>query len=1171
MPPPSKADLWSSGQDETVEVNQRALIDKILARYSGEHTIFRELLQNADDAGAEQVQVKFYSQAGLAALDRGEGPSKLPDIYRYVVCNDGIPFRPQDWQRLKKIAEGNPDEDRIGAFGVGFYSLWSICGKVQELIYHADDPFVESGDKWMGFYWKDGKDQLVARSGDLPPSASSSTGESSLTGHPWTAFTMNLREPLPLEGPLDFARFLITSLTFMRTIKKVDMLVDGIKVLEIGKTIKGKRRVAKKGMKAGSPAGMMSITSVDGTDLVINAKVMKWLSASGFVPPPLPTPIASLAKPAKAFSSFLSSSFFNRSSPSPTPDAPPPPPPPAEDLTEMTELSRELEIYQADIKVTVSPSFGRELERATKKPPPKNMPASLVFSRGDEATTLDSETSTRSKDVGGVFAGLCPALDGEKSAKVFIGQATGQTTGIGGHLAARFIPTVERESIDLVDRHVSHWNKELLWVGGYLSRLIYELEMQSLQAKWQSTTAIDQAERSRLLARGLHALRFFTYKPTTPSAVVGQEMESAFFQCVSDNKAFPLISVAGILPVNQIRMPNAELQKFLPDLPVVTQSAQDGVPRLLARLRERGLLRDVTFDDVIKQLSTRPLSEKEMIDCLSWWQSMANVDGYTTAVRARLLDAAVLIQDNGKIIPLSIIQTFVKPQSSSIPTDMPLPQHTLSYTITKDLRGATIFQVFGWTELSLLQYITFLVTPPMSGSPNADVDTDIRASPAFAERVLSMLGRAWQSISANQQTAIALELKDVPCIPTKAGFKKPREAYFEKNLLFEDLPTISLPKNTAIKGGMEKMLLAIGVRKTVDLQLVFSRLVGGGTWTCQDLMRYLVSVKDTLTSEELARLRQTAAFPLEMPNTVEGQKAATVRQKPHQLYEPIEALRNLGLPLLDWGDGRWKPGSDEAKMLFSLGLRRFPPIDILLGIAADRAPANQGALQYLLNNSSTHYANFDPAAFSGVAFIPAVLPNGENVLAKPNEVFTNWACAILGFAVAQPHVATSENAAKLRIATDPPMDKLVQALLVNPPLDLEKARSIFQYMSTRMGHSSISLDRLTNAAFIPVIAPGAEKPRLHKPSELYFSSKSDSNNLYRSAFTFVDFGEGANVFLKYCGVRSEPSVKDIARLLMHEPQRMLEQAGSPDKYLEQLRLLAANWANFDSSTRLAMK
>lgn len=42
---------WDQGEDIKVQVNQRALIDKILARYSGEYTIFRELLQNADDAG----------------------------------------------------------------------------------------------------------------------------------------------------------------------------------------------------------------------------------------------------------------------------------------------------------------------------------------------------------------------------------------------------------------------------------------------------------------------------------------------------------------------------------------------------------------------------------------------------------------------------------------------------------------------------------------------------------------------------------------------------------------------------------------------------------------------------------------------------------------------------------------------------------------------------------------------------------------------------------------------------------------------------------------------------------------------------------------------------------------------------------------------------------------
>lgn len=491
---------------------------------------------------------------------------------------------------------------------------------------------------------------------------------------------------------------------------------------------------------------------------------------------------------------------------------------------EVTALHREIQVYQAEIGVTVSSEFAKELERATKKAPPKVMPASLIYARAeDEQAIVDEGSEKVGKDVGGVFAGLCPPLDGEKSAKVFIGQATSQTTGIGGHLAARFIPTVERESIDLVDKHVSHWNKELLWVGGYLSRLIYELESAKLQTEWKATSVADTAGRARLTARALHALRFFTFNPTTPSATVGQEMEMAFFQCTVDNKGFPLIAKTGILPIDQVRLPKPELEAFLPDLPTVSSETLQSASRSIARLRERGLLRDVTFDDVVKQLAARPLSEMEMIAALKWWQGIADEHGYTQQVRARLIDAAVLIMDSGKVVPLSMVQTFVRPQSSSIPTDMPLPPHTLPYTVTKDLKGGSIYPTFGWTELSLLQYITFLVNPPMSTGTGVDPETDLRSSPAFAEKVLTTLGRAWQSITANQQTAIALELKDVACIPTRAGFKKPGEAYFEKNLLFDDLPTIALSKTGQIKGGLEKALLALGVRRTVDLQLVFSR------------------------------------------------------------------------------------------------------------------------------------------------------------------------------------------------------------------------------------------------------------------------------------------------------------------------------------------------------------
>jgi hypothetical protein len=133
----------------------------------------------------------------------------------------------------------------------------------------------------MGFYWKDGKDQLLARSGDLPPSASASSSSSpdrSLSGNPWTSFTLNLREQEILEGPLELARFLVRSLVFMRRMKKIEMLVNDVKVFEVTKTVQGKERVIRKGLKQKSTAGMMTVADVDSTGVVMTARVSKWLA-----------------------------------------------------------------------------------------------------------------------------------------------------------------------------------------------------------------------------------------------------------------------------------------------------------------------------------------------------------------------------------------------------------------------------------------------------------------------------------------------------------------------------------------------------------------------------------------------------------------------------------------------------------------------------------------------------------------------------------------------------------------------------------------------------------------------------------------------------------------------------------------------------------------------------
>jgi hypothetical protein len=89
----------STTNTHRVEVNQRALIDKILARYASAGAVYRELLQNSNDAEASQAEVLF-------TVD----PNNT--VTQVTYKNNGMPFRTQDWDRLQKIAEGNPDEKK---------------------------------------------------------------------------------------------------------------------------------------------------------------------------------------------------------------------------------------------------------------------------------------------------------------------------------------------------------------------------------------------------------------------------------------------------------------------------------------------------------------------------------------------------------------------------------------------------------------------------------------------------------------------------------------------------------------------------------------------------------------------------------------------------------------------------------------------------------------------------------------------------------------------------------------------------------------------------------------------------------------------------------------------------------------------------------------------------
>jgi hypothetical protein len=131
-----------------------------------------------------------------------------------------------------------------------------------------------------------------------------------------------------------------------------------------------------------------------------------------------------------------------------------------------------------------------------------------------------------------------------------------------------------------------------------------------------------------------------------------------------------------------------------------------------------------------------------------------------------------------------------------------------------------------------------------------------------------------------------------------------------------------------------------------------------------------------------------------------------------------------------------------------LGLKRFPPIEIILGIAAKDEPRRTIALNYFLDNYIQKYTDYTPEACADIAFVPAI-HRGEKKLAKPLEVFSNPEWQSLGFPVLDP--AMRQDAInKLKIKLNPPTNQLVRLLETSPPTTETQAREWFGVLSRRI-------------------------------------------------------------------------------------------------------------------------
>lgn len=1110
------------------------------------------MIQNAADASATKVTIKFETLPSTTVPSPSStDPTALlkhtianHTLRRLLISNNGIPFSEKDWARLKRIADGNPDETKIGAFGVGFYSVFDDC----------EEPFVSSGRQAMAFYWKG--NALFTRRLDL--------GE---TSDQETTFVLDYRnDSSPVPSLMQLCQFLSSSLTFV-ALEEIELWLDDWSLLRLRKkTAPGTNVPIPKDIETKTAEGLMKVTGITQEIAQVDAA---WMRIVEWDPHASLFRLDNIRDTTSSLRSFFSK-FTSQGGPEKVADVQEQEQ--KEDSSNMTSMQTAtvfLHINTASISPSISTSLSKELERATRKPPPKKATIAILTPSFDANVATGLSTSQSE-----ILASILPT----KAGRVFIGFPTQQTTGLNAHVSApSVIPTVERESIDLNTRYISKWNLEMLRAVGVVCRIAWSAEMATIKSKIAARAGPSRSSKIRkddivdVLPEAIHTANQFVFRESTPSSVLGQTIEDAFWMC-NKNASIEILSTCGVIPSHQTRIAPKDLS-FMDSIPALPDQFVHDAKDFVQRLTDFGLVTEITVSDIKRELEAGTLRPNQIVEFLTWL-GHKTVTGQLDQLSIRSLLRVAVANDEdeegkpSQLIIFNDINAFLNP--NRIPADMPVPSTVMPFRFTKGLNKQEL-EALGWVELQIVPWLRWLVNHAGDRSIFS-AEQDITQSPSFAGQVLPVLSKQWESLSSSSKQTVIGILQPRTVIPTKLGMKQPGQTYFASVRLFDDLPVVH-----GLNGVKEKLLVALGVRKTVELGVIFDRLINNPDsgdakgpparkWNHVDLIRYLTSVREDIPSNDIQRLKNTSICTAE--GTKDAQAAPGSRYKISELYEPKDSLRALGLPIIDW-PGIYHNVSNEGKFLTMMGLKSYPSgsdlVRLMINSDAEKDTARKNkALSYFINEYHTNgYGAFDISAVT-VPFLPV---EGSEILATPKKCFTDEGASLFGFHILQRRL--HPHASKLGVKPHPPMSDCVQTLIHQPPTTHRDARIIFKYLAGRASDlSSQDIERLGSAPIIPIAmkdqAEKGTRTRYVAPKLCYLGDGED----YKDIFDFVDFGQEANFFLLAVGSRREPTKSEIAKMLVKEPARISAAFQSSDKYLMLLRTLAENLSVFKKDKEL---
>ena len=122
------ADELSIGEEFGQEERLTTRLNRLLEEYTDGFSVLKELVQNADDAGATEVRFlydeRMNEDAMTCLIDEGMKGCQGPALWVY---NDAE-FKDEDFENIAKLNEATKeyDTEKIGRFGLGFNAVYNL-------------------------------------------------------------------------------------------------------------------------------------------------------------------------------------------------------------------------------------------------------------------------------------------------------------------------------------------------------------------------------------------------------------------------------------------------------------------------------------------------------------------------------------------------------------------------------------------------------------------------------------------------------------------------------------------------------------------------------------------------------------------------------------------------------------------------------------------------------------------------------------------------------------------------------------------------------------------------------------------------------------------------------------------------------------------------------------